>query len=116
MRPIILTLTGAAMLIGSMLAVSAAMSPQQCDALAGWIYSQAEARDAGMNLKEHEAAVREVNASGGDDLVALLVRELRKVYAEGKTPIAAAMDSRFGCYSRKGEVGVEVHGAGSTRS
>ena len=109
MRAIILTLVGAVALLGSMLAVAVAMSPQECDALAGWIYSQAESRDTGVRtLDQHEQAVREANAAADPDLVELLIRELRKVYKDKQEPIAAAMDGRFECYKRRGEIGVGV--------
>ena len=110
MRAILFAIVGAAMLTASFLAISFAMTPRECDGLAQWVYRQAEARDAGVARADHEAAVREANAGAGSDMVALLVRELGKVYAEGKEPIVAAMESRFECYSRKGAVGVEAKG------
>ena len=111
MRAIILTLTGAVALVGSMLVVAAAMSPADCDALAGWVYAQAESRDTGARtFDQHEQAVRQANAAADPDLVELLIRELRTVYKERKAPIAAAMDSRFECYKRRGEIGVGVKG------
>lgn len=110
MRAILLTIVGAAMLTASFLAISLAMTPQECDALAGWVYAQAEVRDTKeLTRQEHKAAALASNEGRhGPDVLALLMRELAKVYDEGKTPIAAAMDSRYECYKRRGEVGVPM--------
>ena len=110
MRAILFAIVGAAMLTASFLAISFAMTPRECDGLAQWVYAQAEVRGAGVSRADHEAAVRAGNAGAGADMVALLLRELAKVYDEGKEPIVAAMNARFECYSRKGEVGVVVRG------
>ena len=108
MRAILLTITGAGLMLTAMLAVAVAMTPRECDELSQWVYFQAENRDAGAKLLEHKAAVAEVNAGLGVDMVAMLMRELEKVYADGKAPLVAAMDARFECYARRGEIGTGV--------
>jgi hypothetical protein len=85
-----------------------ALTPQQCDTLARWVYAQAEYRDEGVSRVEHEAAAREANIKQSRELVALLLRELGRLYDEGKDPFMAATDARFRCYASKGELGVEV--------
>ena len=105
------TIIGVSALLASNLVTAAAMTPAECDALAQWTYSQAEMRDTGARtFDQHEQAVRQANAGADPDLVELLIRELRTVYKERKAPIAAAMDSRFECYKRRGEIGVGVKG------
>lgn len=108
MRAAILTIVGAVLMLASLLAAALALTPKQCDRLAEWVYDQAVVRDAGVARADHEKLLREANAEDGPDVVALLLRELARVYDEAKSPIAASMDSRYECYKRKGAIETEV--------
>lgn len=105
MRAIVLSVVGAVLLTASFVVIAVAMTPQVCDQLAAWVYAQAEVRDSNqVSRAEHETAVRRANREHRDDVLALLLHELAKVYDEAKAPIVAATDARFECYARKGEI------------
>lgn len=111
MRAILFTITGAVLLVSIEL-FAAALTPQQCDQLGQWVYDQADSRDNGASRKEHEDAVKQANQGVGADIVAMLLRELGKVYADAKPPLIAAMEARYECYARKGEIGTAARWEG----
>lgn len=79
--------------------VMASINPQMCQPLAEFAADAAGIRDIGANVDKHVAAIRTYNAEAEPDMLALVERVTRAVYASKGAPEAVGYAVYHWCIS-----------------
>jgi len=97
----------AALLLFAPAARAVQLTAEQCDNVAEVAATFAELRDMGTDPDKYAAYMRRINAEHQPGMLALLERELRRAWAEKRTPAETREELLRRCYRARGDMGTE---------